>query len=178
MSKVTTAIRPAARPRLSRGRNSQQMPSRLRNSARASWKPRRFVEAFGSFTAGRAAIARAANCKLYRLGFRAAHQNAGAVRLGFDVAASGEGDLAAIYIDRKEASRLKLAGLFTCRTTTTGIFCKRFCGMFHRRLLALKICRDENRAGPGKICWETAKRFPGISPPSILPATTRTWASR
>ena len=37
-------------------------------------------------------------------------------RLGFDVAASGQGDLATIYIDEKEGDGLWLRGLFTCRT--------------------------------------------------------------
>ncbi len=36
--------------------------------------------------------------------------------LGFDVAASGQGDLASIYIDSKEGSALRLRSLFTCRT--------------------------------------------------------------
>src|SRR6185369_16446322 len=37
-------------------------------------------------------------------------------RLGFDVAASGQGDLAAIYVDEAKGDELWLRGLFTCRT--------------------------------------------------------------
>ena len=38
------------------------------------------------------------------------------LRLGFDVAASGQGDLAAIYIDEARGHDLWLRALFTCRT--------------------------------------------------------------
>ena len=37
-------------------------------------------------------------------------------RLGFEFAASGQGDLAAIYVDEKEGDGLWLRGLVTCRT--------------------------------------------------------------
>jgi hypothetical protein len=40
------------------------------------------------------------------------------LRMGFDVAASGQGDLAAFYIDDVRGSTLQLAGLLTCRTRT------------------------------------------------------------
>jgi phage FluMu gp28-like protein len=81
-------------------------------------------------------------------------------RLGFDVAASGEGDLAAIYIDRQEPPRLKLAGLFTCRTDDWN-FLQTVLWTFHRRLSALQSAGDETGLGR-QICWETAKLFPGI----------------
>lgn len=81
-------------------------------------------------------------------------------RLGFDVAASGQGDLASIYIDRKEAGRLKLAGLFTCRTDDWN-FLKTVLWTCHRRLSALQAAGDETGLGR-QICWETAAQFPGI----------------
>jgi phage FluMu gp28-like protein len=84
-------------------------------------------------------------------------------RLGFDVAASGEGDLACIYIDRKETPRLKLAGLFTCRTNDWN-FLQTVLWTFHRRLPALKSAGDETGLGR-QICWETARFFPGIFTP-------------
>jgi phage FluMu gp28-like protein len=84
-------------------------------------------------------------------------------RLGFDVAASGEGDLACIYIDRKETPRLKLAGLFTCRTDDWN-FLQTVLWTFHRRLPALKSAGDETGLGK-QICWETARYFSGIFTP-------------
>lgn len=84
-------------------------------------------------------------------------------RLGFDVAASGEGDLASIYVDKKEAGRLKLAGLFTCRTNDWN-FLQTVLWTYHRRLAALKSTGDETGLGR-QICWETAKYFPGIFTP-------------
>ena len=80
-------------------------------------------------------------------------------RLGFDVAASGQGDLACIYIDRKETPRLKLAGLFTCRTDDWH-FLKAVLWSFHRTLPALKSAGDETGLGR-QICWEAARHFPG-----------------
>lgn len=84
-------------------------------------------------------------------------------RLGFDVAASGEGDLCSIYIDRKEGVNLKLAALFTCRTSDWN-FIQTVLWTFHRRLPALKSAGDETGLGR-QICWETAKTFPGIFTP-------------
>jgi phage FluMu gp28-like protein len=83
-------------------------------------------------------------------------------RLGFDVAASGEGDLASMYIDKKEATRLKLAGLFTCRTNDWN-FLQTVLWTFHRKLSALKSAGDETGLGR-QICWETAKYFPQFQP--------------
>ena len=76
------------------------------------------------------------------------------------MAASGQGDLASIYIDRKEAGRLKLAGLFTCRTDDWN-FLKTVLWTCHRRLSALQSAGDETGLGR-QICWETAAQFPGI----------------
>ena len=87
----------------------------------------------------------------------------GLYRLGFDVAASGQGDLACIYIDRKESGRLKLAGLFTCRTEDWD-FLKAVLWTFHRSVAGLQSAGDETGLGR-QICWETAKQFPGIFKP-------------
>lgn len=84
-------------------------------------------------------------------------------RLGFDVAASGEGDLAVIYIDRKEGARLKLSALFTCRTDDWH-FIKAVLWTFHRRLSGLRSAGDETGLGR-QICWETSKEFSGIFTP-------------
>lgn len=84
-------------------------------------------------------------------------------RLGFDVAASGQGDLACIYVDRKEAPNLKLDSLFTCRTDDWH-FLQTVLWTFHRRLSALQSAGDETGLGR-QICWETAKTFPGVFTP-------------
>lgn len=84
-------------------------------------------------------------------------------RLGFDVAASGEGDLAGIYLDRKETAALRLDALFTCRTDDWN-FLQNVLWCFHEKLGALKSAGDETGLGR-QICWETAKRYPGIFTP-------------
>lgn len=81
-------------------------------------------------------------------------------RLGFDVAASGQGDLASIYVDQKESGRLKLKGLLTCRTDDWN-FLKTALWTFHRALPALQAAGDETGLGR-QICWETTAQFPGI----------------
>lgn len=84
-------------------------------------------------------------------------------RLGFDVAASGEGDLACIYTDRKEAAGLRLDALFTCRTDDWN-FLKTVLWCFHEKLSSLKSAGDETGLGR-QICWETAQQFAGIFTP-------------
>ena len=79
-------------------------------------------------------------------------------RLGFDVAASGEGDLAAIYAESKEPSEKRLQGLFTCRTDDWHVI-KHVLWTFMRNLSALKAAGDETGLGR-QICWETAVEFP------------------
>ena len=81
------------------------------------------------------------------------------LRLGFDVAASGQGDLAAIYIDEAKASELWLRALFTCRSEDwhflkTVLFC------FLKYLRPVQAAGDESGLGR-QICWEAAKQFPG-----------------
>lgn len=117
-------------------------------------------EAFGAFTPGTQQSRETRIANYIAAAFAALIKTPAQYRLGFDVAASGEGDLAAIYIDRKEAQRLKLAGLFTCRTDDWN-FLQTVLWMFHRRLPALKSAGDETGLGR-QICWETARHFPGI----------------
>lgn len=79
--------------------------------------------------------------------------------LGFDVAASGEGDLAAIYIERKDLVGSRLVALLTCRTSDWH-FLKHALWAFMRLLTSLQAAGDETGLGR-QICWETAKEFPG-----------------
>jgi phage FluMu gp28-like protein len=90
-------------------------------------------------------------------------QRPGKYRLGFDVAASGEGDLAVLYIDRKEGSALRLEGLFTCRTDDWN-FLETVLFTFLRNLPSLRSAGDETGLGR-QICWTAAQHFPGIFTP-------------
>ena len=81
-------------------------------------------------------------------------------RLGFDVAASGQGDLACIWVDEKQGDAHKLAALFTCRTADWHAL-KHILWCFHEQLSGLQACGDETGLGR-QICWETAAEFPGI----------------
>ena len=76
--------------------------------------------------------------------------------LGFDVAASGEGDLCSIYIDEKEESRQRLMALFTCRTDDWA-FIKSVLRTF-LKLGAIRGAGDETGLGR-QVCWETAQEF-------------------
>lgn len=84
-------------------------------------------------------------------------------RVGFDVAASGQGDLACIYVDEKIGNTLKLAAVFTCRTDDWH-FLRAVLWHFLGRLSAVQACGDETGLGR-QICWETAKQFPGVFTP-------------
>lgn len=77
-------------------------------------------------------------------------------RLGFDVAASGEGDLCCIYIDEKEDHRHKLEALFTCRTDDWD-FIESVLWAFIR-LGGVKGAGDETGLGR-QVCWRTAQKF-------------------
>jgi phage FluMu gp28-like protein len=89
--------------------------------------------------------------------FRVLFQNREPSRLGFDVAASGEGDLGAMYIDQPKGSELWLRGLLTTHTDdwhflTTALFC------FLRELPSVQAAGDEGGLGR-QICWEAAQAF-------------------
>ena len=80
-------------------------------------------------------------------------------RVGFDVAASGGGDLCAFYIDEASGPELWLRALITCRTDDWHfIQC-----VLEAILEAHKwiyVVGDESGLGR-KICWETARQYPG-----------------
>ena len=80
------------------------------------------------------------------------------LRLGFDVAASGQGDLAAFYIDEGKGSALWLRALFTARTEDWH-FLKTVLFLFLRHLPNLQAAGDESGLGR-QICWEAANDFP------------------
>jgi phage FluMu gp28-like protein len=79
------------------------------------------------------------------------------LRLGFDVAASGTGDLAAIYIDEKRDDIYWLRALFTCRTEDWH-FLKTV--LFHIMDSNQNIYAAGDETGLGRqICWEAAQKF-------------------
>ncbi len=117
------------------------------------------AETFGPFTPGSQATRERRIADVIQSTFQPLFTTPAQYRLGFDVAASGEGDLACIYIDKKEPPRLRLAGLFTCRTDDWH-FLKTVLWTFHRRLTGLRSAGDETGLGR-QICWETAQTFPG-----------------
>ena len=80
-------------------------------------------------------------------------------RMGFDVAASGEGDLTVIYIDDKKGAELWLQALFTCRTEDWD-FIKTVLFTFMQELRYMQGAGDETGLGR-QICWEAAKAFRG-----------------
>src|SRR5438094_4194695 len=79
--------------------------------------------------------------------------------LGFDVAASGQGDLAVIYIDEAKGDELWLRALFTCRTEDWH-FLKTVLFHFLRNLRSVQAAGDESGLGR-QICWEAAKHYSG-----------------
>ncbi len=80
-------------------------------------------------------------------------------RLGFDVAASGQGDLATIYIDETKGDGLWLRGLFTCRTEDWH-FLKTVLFYFLEHLPRVQAAGDESGLGR-QICWEAAAQYAG-----------------
>ncbi len=113
---------------------------------------------FGAWQPGRSPererrIQDALGCRFARL-----FASPGPHRIGFDVAASGSGDLAALYVDQEDRG-LWLRGLFTCRTQDWH-FLKTVLATFLQRLPAATAAGDETGLGR-QICWEAAREFPG-----------------
>ena len=80
------------------------------------------------------------------------------LRLGFDVAASGQGDLAVFYIDQPGGSELWLRALLTVRTDDWH-FLKTVLFFFLEHLPRVQAAGDETGLGR-QICWEAANQFP------------------
>jgi phage FluMu gp28-like protein len=80
------------------------------------------------------------------------------LRLGFDIAASGQGDLSVIYIDEARADDLWLRALLTCRTEDWD-FIKTILFFFLENLSRLQAAGDESGLGR-QICWEAAHQYP------------------
>jgi phage FluMu gp28-like protein len=79
--------------------------------------------------------------------------------LGFDVAASGQGNLTVIYIDERQGDQLWLRALFTCRTEDWD-FIKTVLFTFLRELQYVQAAGDASGLGR-QVCWEAAEYFSG-----------------
>src|SRR5439155_4708555 len=77
--------------------------------------------------------------------------------LGFDVAASGQGDLAVIYIDEVKGEDLWLRALFSCRTEDWH-FLQTVLFKFLRGLQSVAAAGDSSGLGR-QICWEASQQF-------------------
>lgn len=115
-------------------------------------------EMFGEFRRETEVVRTRKIQEFMKASFAKVYNNPQRYRLGFDVAASGQGDLAAIYVDRKEGDRFKLDALLTTRTDDWS-FLKVGLWSMMNNLSAVKACGDETGLGR-QICWETEKEFP------------------
>ena len=79
--------------------------------------------------------------------------------LGFDVAASGNGDLSAFYLDRLLDGEARLGALLTCRTQDWH-FLEAALAFFMEAFPQTRAAGDETGLGR-QICWEAARRYPG-----------------
>ncbi|MDZ4289422.1 MAG: hypothetical protein U0984_15770 [Prosthecobacter sp.] len=79
--------------------------------------------------------------------------------LGYDVAASGEGDLSCFYVDEVEGRSGRLRALLTCRTEDWH-FQETAGAWFMSRTTAITGAGDETGLGRS-ICWTLAADFPG-----------------
>ena len=115
------------------------------------------IQQFGEFRPERQVNREHEIADLIRVNFAKLLDTKSKYRLGFDVAASGQGDLAVIYIDELKADDFWLRGLFTCRTEDwhflkTVLFC------FLQKLKSVQAAGDQTGLGK-QICWEAAGRF-------------------
>jgi phage FluMu gp28-like protein len=79
--------------------------------------------------------------------------------LGYDVAASGKGDLACVYMDEATATASTLRGLLTFRTQDWD-FHDVVTRFFMTKVVAVRGAGDGTGLGM-KICWELVQLFPG-----------------
>lgn len=136
--------------------------------ARLHLEAAQITELFGPFTTSGQAARESRIHQYLAQAFAPLFKTDARWRVGFDVAASGEGDLAVIYIDSQEAPSLTLRGLLTCRTEDWH-FLKTALFTILKNLPGVMAAGDETGLGR-QICWEAAKAFPG----RFLPVNFRT----
>lgn len=126
---------------------------------RAHFEARQIVEMFGAYRKEEAKSRSAKIVAHIKSTFAELFTDARHHALGFDVAASGDGDMACIYTDVKRGDERVLSGLFTCRTDDwdflqTVLYC------FLRETPSVYGCGDETGLGR-QICWNAAQEFRG-----------------
>ena len=126
---------------------------------RAHFEHSEIIEQFGEFSPGRERCREDDITGFIHKKFLKLFQTEGGYRLGFDVAASGQGNLAVIYIDQRSGEDLWLRGLFTCRTEDWH-FLKTVLFAFLRELRYVQAVGDETGLGK-QICWEARYHFGG-----------------
>lgn len=120
---------------------------------------REIAERFGAFATASAVGRTQAIEALIRQRFARLFASPARHALGFDVAASGAGDLAAICVDEREGDSLRLRALFTCRTEDWH-FLKTALFAFLQHTPGVVAAGDETGLGR-QICWEAAQAFGG-----------------
>jgi len=124
---------------------------------RLHFESHQVVETFGKFVDERQLARQSQIGAFIRAAFPNLFSTQKHRRIGFDVAASGEGDLCCIYIDEKEGTeRKKLEALFTCRTDDWD-FIESVLWTF-LRMGGVKGAGDETGLGK-QVCWRTAQKF-------------------
>lgn len=130
-----------------------------RKIERVHLEEQQITDMFGDFSKATELVRQRRIAEFVKSSFAKLFNDPQRYRLGFDVAASGEGDLAAIYIDRKETAQFKLDGLFTCRTKDWD-FMETVLWTFMKNLSAVTGAGDETGLGR-QVCWRTAQNFVG-----------------
>lgn len=123
---------------------------------RLHFENKQMLDTFGPFVDANPAPRRNLIAEFIRGAFQRLFAGSKHRRLGFDVAASGQGDLCVIYVEEKEEHRGKLEALFTCRTDDWDFIetvLWTFMGMG-----GIKGCGDETGLGK-QVCWRTAQKF-------------------
>ncbi len=115
------------------------------------------VEQFGSFSPHNEVNRRHEITDFIHKRFLKLFQTKASYRMGFDVAASGQGDLAVIYIDEVKGEDLWLRGLFSCRTEDWD-FLQTVLFQFLSELQSVQAAGDASGLGR-QICWDAASHF-------------------
>ncbi len=125
--------------------------------ARVHLEHEQIIQKFGEFNPAYSHNREATIGRFLQSEFNKILDNKSKYRLGFDVAASGQGDLGVIYIDEASGDQMTLRALFTCRTEDWH-FLKTVLFHFLRNLKSVQAAGDETGLGK-QICWEASQHF-------------------
>ncbi len=128
---------------------------------RVHFEHSQIIDQFGEFSPGNESNRQQEIIDFIHKRFLKLFQKKSTFRLGFDVAASGQGNLAVIYIDESKGGELWLRGLFTCRTEDWD-FLQTILFQFLRELRYVQAAGDATGLGK-QICWEASQHFGSFS---------------